>query len=196
MQSSFAMLVLWAYFPPQQHLASGWRAWQMRPGGLSKTPLSLTGMRDKRSASLMDGSGSYLPPRRTITKIFPRYLAGHLTKLSSFMMLIFPLSRQLQIQTALSVSTYCTHTYTRKPIFLPMVFTGMFLPVSCLVVNHWTAPKCLLGSPFPWQGWHLIQATLNCVDALEVEQEDLAPRCLPSPAPRRKTNCAQGWAVL
>lgn len=71
----------------------------MRLSRLSETSVSLTRTQDKRTASLMNGSDSYLPLRRTIAKIFPRYLAGHLIKLSSFMMLIFPLSRQLQIQT-------------------------------------------------------------------------------------------------
>lgn len=130
-------------FSPTVAPVSGWKPWQMRPGRLSKTPPSLTRMQDKRAASLMDSSGSYLPLRRTITKIFPRYLAGHFTKLSSFMMLIFPLSRQLQIQTALSVWTYCTHTDTQKPIFLPVPFTGMFL---LMVVAFWIAPKCLYKS--------------------------------------------------
>lgn len=90
----------------------------------------------------MDGSGSYLPLRRTITKIFPRYLAGHFTKLSSFMMLIFPLSRQLQIQTALSLWTYCTHTHT-SPFSCPWYLQVCCYPRGCLVVNFQIAPKCL-----------------------------------------------------
>lgn len=58
-------------------------------------------------------------------------------------MLIFPLSRQLQIQTECYHCELTAHTYTQKPIFLPMVFTGMLLLMGCQMVIFEFLPKCL-----------------------------------------------------
>lgn len=55
--------------------------------------------------------------------------------------------------------------------------------------SAWTNP---IGIPFLLQGWHLVQATLNCVDALKVELETGSSPSLPTLFSCKKNKLCSG----